>query len=65
MSVFLLIFLLIVYFLPSIVAGTRKKRNANAITVLNLFLGWTLIGWVIALVWAAMNDEPASSRTVD
>lgn len=37
------------YFLPSIVG--RDKRNASAIFVLNLLLGWTLIGWVVALVW--------------
>jgi hypothetical protein len=39
-----------VYFIPSIVA--RGKNRFNAILVLNIFLGWTLIGWVGALVWA-------------
>jgi len=47
----------LLYFLPSIVANKRKKDNATAITVLNLFLGWTLIGWVIALVWAVSKDK--------
>jgi len=42
------------YFLPSIVG--RKKKNANAICVLNIFLGWTFIGWIVALVWALMKD---------
>ena len=45
----------IVYFLPTICAG--KNRNQTAIFVLNLFLGWTLIGWIVALVWACM-DQP-------
>ena len=45
---------LCLYFLPAFVA--RHKRNAKAILVLNLFLGWTLIGWVIALVWAYVKD---------
>jgi hypothetical protein len=45
-----------VYFLPTLV-GVRK-RNLPAIFVLNLLLGWTLIGWVAALVWATTSDQP-------
>ena len=41
---------LALYFLPTIVG--RDKRNAGAIFTLNLLLGWTLVGWVVALVWA-------------
>lgn len=41
-----------IYFLPSIIAFAGKRRNALAIFLLNLFVGWTFIGWVIALVWA-------------
>ncbi|MFL6519200.1 MAG: superinfection immunity protein [Chthoniobacterales bacterium] len=47
--------LAIPYFFPSIV-GCRKK-NASAIFVLNFFLGWTFVGWVVALVWATTKDE--------
>lgn len=36
------------YFLPSIIG--RRKRDFAAILVLNLFLGWTFIGWIVALV---------------
>ena len=43
-----------VYFLPTLIA--HRKRNSQAIFVLNLFLGWTFLGWVIALVWACMRD---------
>jgi hypothetical protein len=35
----------------------REKSNAGAIFALNLFLGWTLIGWVISLVWALSTDN--------
>lgn len=44
------------YFMPSIVAAGRDHRQGAAILVLNIFLGWTFIGWVIALVWACTND---------
>lgn len=44
------------YFLPAIVAVEKSKKNAGAIAVLNLLLGWTVIGWIVSLVWAATND---------
>ena len=48
------------YFIPAIVASKKKKRNRHAILVLNICVGWTFIGWVIALVWACTIDpEPA------
>lgn len=47
------------YFLPSIVALMRSKRDLLSIFLLNLFLGWTLIGWMVALVWAFKIDVPA------
>ncbi len=50
-------FLLFIYFIPSLVAYSRKKRNASAIFALNLFLGWSFLGWVISLVWALTKDN--------
>ncbi|PYX30560.1 MAG: superinfection immunity protein [Acidobacteria bacterium] len=52
----------LMYFLPTIIAFARNKRDTMAILLLNLFLGWSVIGWVIALVWAAKNDVPAMVR---
>src|SRR5437879_5552301 len=37
-------------------ARQNKKQNAGAIGALNFFLGWTLVGWVVALVWAMSKD---------
>lgn len=48
--------LLIIYFIPSFIASYRKKKNANAVFLTNLFFGWTLLGWVIALIWSVNND---------
>jgi hypothetical protein len=50
---------LFLYFLPTIVANSRK-RQVGSIFVLNLFLGWTLLGWVVALVWAMSEKPPAA-----
>jgi Superinfection immunity protein len=38
------------HFMPTIVAWERYHNNRGAIFVLNVLLGWTLIGWVVALV---------------
>ena len=41
------------HFLPTIIAVLRGHHNALAIFLLNLFLGWTILGWFGALIWAA------------
>lgn len=51
------VLLIFVYFIPALVANNKQHPQASAITVLNLFLGWTLLGWVIALVWACSKQE--------
>jgi hypothetical protein len=48
----LLYLLGIVYLLPSIIAILRRPINWGAIIVTNVFLGWTLVGWVSALAMA-------------
>ena len=45
------------YFLPALVAWKKSKRNFTAIFVLNICVGWTFIGWVVALVWAFTEDR--------
>ncbi len=45
------------YLLPFIIGYVRKQPNKWAILVLNFFLGWTIIGWIIALVWAFKHDD--------
>lgn len=52
----------VMYFLPTIIAAVRSKRDVVSIAVLNIFLGWTLIGWIIALVWALKEDVPVATR---
>ncbi|MBQ4070639.1 MAG: superinfection immunity protein [Alphaproteobacteria bacterium] len=55
------ILLIGIYFLPSIVAARRKHVNFTAIFILNLFLGFTLFGWVFALIWAVYNSTAVQS----
>jgi Superinfection immunity protein len=47
-----ILILIALYFLPTIVAASRKVVNLGSIVVINVFLGWTLVGWVVALAMA-------------
>lgn len=49
------------YFLPTIIAASRKVANVGSVAVINVLLGWTLIGWVVAMAMAARSVTP---RTV-
>ena len=61
----LLLFLgvsIIFYFIPTFVALERDHHQLWPILVLNLFLGWTALGWIAALVWsviAVRRDGPS------
>jgi len=56
-----IIVLLIFYFIPAIIAALRKHHNQNPIFLLNLFLGWTLLGWVAALIWSFTAIAPQAA----
>ncbi|WP_255535671.1 superinfection immunity protein [Polynucleobacter sp. es-GGE-1] len=45
------------YFLPFAIAFNKRRANTGAIFALNLFLGWSLIGWVVSLVWALKEEQ--------
>lgn len=55
---FIALFVLGMYFLPSLLA--HEKRNFTAILWLNILAGWTFIGWIVALIWA-LTKEPLGS----
>jgi len=54
------IVLFVLYWIPTFVAWTRKHPDKISILVLNLFLGWSVIGWVISLVWS-LKSKPAAA----
>ena len=56
----ILLIVILVYVLPSIVAIGRERSGGPII--LNLFLGWTVVGWFVALAWAALLKRPSKSE---
>ena len=56
---------LLFYFLPAVIAGMRGHQNTAAIFILTLLLGWTFIGWAVALVWSFTAVERPRYRDRD
>ncbi|GGO94067.1 hypothetical protein GCM10011584_34250 [Nocardioides phosphati] len=50
------------YFLPWMIAALRGKSNAWPIFFFNLLLGWTVIGFVIALVLSVLPHQAVALR---
>lgn len=57
-----LVIALAVYFLPTILAFARRCVSALPILLLNLLLGWTVIGWICALAWALLGHKEFRRR---
>jgi hypothetical protein len=50
------------YWLPTIIAFVRKHPSKGGILVLNLFVGWTFVGWVVSLAWALSDPSASGSQ---
>ena len=48
--------IVVAYFIPGIIAAIRRHRKATSIFLVNLFFGWSVLGWIFALVWALRAD---------
>ncbi len=51
------------YLLPTLIAAARDKTHGAAgMFLLNIFLGWTLIGWLVAFIWACSGRTAAEDH---
>ncbi|HEX2761463.1 MAG TPA: superinfection immunity protein [Rhizomicrobium sp.] len=53
--------LFLMYWLPTLIAIVRRTPSALGVAAINFFLGWTIIGWFIALI-LALAAAPAVER---
>jgi hypothetical protein len=60
--VFAAIIFLALYLLPSYVALRRRHRRQDSIIAVDILLGWTFLGWIIALAWSLTGDVKAKRR---
>jgi hypothetical protein len=58
--IFLVALALAFWLVPIYIAHRRHARNFGAIVVITLLLGWTFIGWVVALAMAL--SDPRETR---
>lgn len=56
--------MLALYFLPTIIAVCRHSYYTAAAIIVNLFLGWTLIGWVLALILSLQNKPKTEPQQI-
>jgi fucose permease len=50
------------YFMPTIIALMRDKHGAGVVALVNFFLGWTVIGWLLAFVWASSGKSKSEQK---
>lgn len=63
-QILLLFFLIGLYFWPVLTAAGRRHPKLAGVAALNVLLGWTVIGWIIACVWAYSGGEGNLSRAL-
>jgi len=56
-GILIIIITALIYFIPSIIATNSNHKNALGIVILNLLLGWTILGWVGALIWSVIKKD--------
>jgi len=56
----LVIVVLGIYLIPTIVGKARNVPNIGSVFVINFFLGWSLIGWAVALAMAVRTVAPST-----
>jgi hypothetical protein len=67
-AIFAVLFFLLapsLYLFPTIEAWRAKKNNLTSIALLNVLLGWTVLGWVGALIWAASSEQSERSTAAE
>ncbi|HME60886.1 MAG TPA: superinfection immunity protein [Candidatus Binatia bacterium] len=48
---------ILLYFLPTGIAIIRSTQRGVSIFLVNLLFGWTILGWIVALIWA-VKEKP-------
>lgn len=56
-TTFIVTCILTIYFLPTVIATAGNRKNTLLIFILNAFLGWTGIAWIILFIWAIVDEK--------
>jgi len=61
-TILMLMAIVLIYILPTLIAFSREHPRRQDVAVVNILLGWTLIGWIAVFLWASLahvEDELA------
>ena len=58
LSIIILLLIVLIYMLPTFIAFGREHPRRQDIAVVNILLGWTLIGWIGVFLWASLTRVP-------
>jgi Superinfection immunity protein len=61
----LLLGIICFYFVPTVEAARLRHYNFGAIFMTNLLLGWTVLGWIVALIWSMTKPPPERRDKTD
>ena len=64
-QLFIVLFFIAAYFLPFIIALIRDVRNKTSVFFLNLFLGWTVIGFFVLVFYASLTNSTSNISVVE
>lgn len=64
-AILVMLFILTVYLIPTIIAFSRGHASKWGIGVLNIVLGWSLVFWVVALIWSLSNKGQSQTTIVN
>lgn len=59
----LTLIMLAIFFLPIIIAVRKHHPNTLGIVLIDIFLGWSILGWLGALIWALQNPIQTHNST--
>lgn len=65
LSFILMIGVMLLYFAPSYIAYTRNHKNGLPIFFVNLIFGFTLIGWLVAFIWAFTDNVAIPVKVIN
>ena len=58
----LIVAAMIMFWVPSLVAWRRHVTNTGSVVAVNVLLGWTVLGWVVALAMALRTSTRPRAR---
>ena len=64
LMIIMLVLFQFIYYIPAMIAMSKKRPDTLKIFIINLFVGWTLFGWVIIFVWVLITNSRQAPENI-